>query len=146
MEKTKSKINILNTIKFILIAVGILVILAALFAVIKLKVGARAALRDAKDVQMALETTDVEMYATGKSIYNPQKAFGIEEGVKEKVAEIATVDGKYYVTSYSTARREITGMKYQTGNYIVYYTKKSESIGWDIDYILRVYRFEDKGE
>ena len=146
MDKTNSKVNILNTIKFILIAVGILVILAALFAVIKLKVGARAALRDAKDVQMALETTDVEMYATGKSIYNPQKAFGIEDGVKEKVEEIATVDGKYYVTSYSTARREITGMKYQTGNYIVYYTKKGESIDWDIDYILRVYRFEDKGE
>ena len=146
MDKTNSKVNILNTIKFILIAVGILVILAALFAVIKLKVGARAALREAKDVQMALETTDVEMYAVGKTIYNPQKAYGIEDGVKEKVEEIATVGGKYYVTSYSTARREITGMKYKSGNYIVYYSKKGEGIDWDVDYILRVYRFEDKGE
>jgi hypothetical protein len=146
MDNTKSKFNIVNTVKIILIAIGILMIITALAAFIKLKAGARVALRDAKDVQMALETRDVEMYASGKTIYNPQKAYGIEDGVKEKVEEIAFVEGKYYVTSYNLASREITGFKYRVGNYVVYYNKSNDKVKWDVDYILRVYTFEDKDE
>ncbi len=144
MEQGKSRFKIGDILKIILIIVGILIICAVVFATFKLMIGARAALRDAKDIQMALETADVEMYAASKTVYNPRNKYGIEDGVKEMVEEIVVPDGQYYITSYSTASREITGFKYTVGRYVVYYKKNGKNVEWDVDYVLRVYRLRDK--
>ena len=146
MEQEQSKFNIGKILKVILIVVGILIICTAVFAFFKIMIDAKAALRDAKNVQMSLESADIEMYGKGKSIYDPTKKNGIADGVRGIAEQIYATEGSYTITNYDTSKHEMTGMTFRRGRYVVYYSKKGEKLTWDIDYILRVYSFEDTDE
>lgn len=140
----RGKINLGKAIKFILIAAGLFVIGIAVFTFFKVHSNAKNALRDAKNVYLALYTTDIEYYAQGKTIYDHSQADGLAEGVKEKVKRLADSDGAYIITSYSKRNREITGMQYRSGHYLVTFTKKDGREIWTVDYSLRIYRVTDE--
>ena len=91
----RDRINLGKVIKFILIAVGLFIIGIAVFMFFRIRSNAKDALRDAKNVYLALYTTDIEYYAQGKTIYDHSKPDGMAEGVKEKVEMLADSDGKY---------------------------------------------------
>ncbi|MBR1772954.1 MAG: hypothetical protein IJ749_03560 [Eubacterium sp.] len=143
MGQGQSRLNVGKFLKIILIAVGILIILAAVFAFFKIKVDAKAALRDAKNVQMALRSADIELYGKGKTIYDPTKKNGVADGVKELAGAIYTTEGSYTITAYNTASRDMTGMTFRQGKYVVYYTKHDDQVHWDVDYILNVYSLSE---
>lgn len=142
-SKGTGKLNITGIAKAAGIVLIALIVGASVFFVFKVKIGAREALRDAKNVNMALRSADIEMYGEGKSIYDPSKKNGIANGAKEKADKIFTADGTYSITAYDKARHDLTGMTYRDGKYVVYYEKDGDEIRWDVDYILRVYTFED---
>lgn len=140
----KDRINLGKVIKFILIAVGLFIIGIAVFTFFRIRSNAKDALRDAKNVYLALYTTDIEYYAQGKTIYDHSKPDGMAEGVKEKVEMLADSDGKYIITSYNMKRREVTGMQYRNGHYLVTLTIKDGHEIWTVDYSMRLYRLTDK--
>ena len=140
----RDRINLGKVIKFILIAVGLFIIGIAVFMFFRIRSNAKDALRDAKNVYLALYTTDIEYYAQGKSIYDHSKPDGMAEGVKEKVEMLADSDGKYIITSYNMKRREVTGMQYRSGHYLVTFTKKDGHEIWTVDYSMRLYRMTDE--
>lgn len=140
----KTKLNVGKVLKLILLVIGLLIIFTAVFAFFKVRIDAKTALRDAKDVRMALTSADIEMYAAGKSVFNPTKKNGIEDGAKEKAEQIFISVGDYKITSYDKKNHEITGFQYEVGNYIVTFHKHGEAISWDVDFILRVYSYDDE--
>ena len=146
MEQEKSKINITKIARVILVTVVALIVGLAVFTFFKIRVGAKDALREAKNVRMSLRSADIEMYAAGKSIYNPLRKRGIEEGVKEKVELLFVPSGDYKITSYDSKKHELTGMEYECGNYLVTFGKDGDAISWDVDYILRVYSYDDSDD
>lgn len=146
MVQEKSAFRIGKLIKVILIIIAILIICTAVFAVFKVKIDAKAALRDAKNVRMALQSADIEMYGEGKCIYDPKKKNGIAEGVKEKAEKIYVSDGTYAITSYNKSKHELTGMTFKRGRYTVYYLSNGYEEAWDVDYILRIYSFKGEPE
>ena len=113
VKVVRDRINLGKVIKFILIAVGLFIIGIAVFMFFRIRSNAKDALRDAKNVYLALYTTDIEYYAQGKSIYDHSKADGMAEGVKEKVEMLADSNGKYIITSYNMKRRQVTGVSQQ---------------------------------
>lgn len=140
----KDRINLGKAVKFLLIAVGLFIIGIAVFAFFKVRSNAKDALREAKNVYLALYTTDIEYYAQGKSIYDHSKADGMADGVKEVVDTLADADGKYIITSYNARKREVTGMQYRKGHYLVTFTKKDGHEIWTVDYSMRLYRMTDE--
>ncbi len=144
MDQEQSKISVAKVIKLILIVAGILIICTALFAFFKIKIDAKAALRDAKNVEMALESVDIEMYGQNKTIYDPTKVNGITDGVVEKTELIYKSEGSYSITSYNKSKRELGGMSFRKGRYIVYYKRSNGIESWNVDFIMSVYSFEDE--
>ena len=143
MEQDRVSLLVRKLAKILLIIVIALIVGAAVFAFFKIRVDAKAALRDAKNVRMALRSVDVEMYAMSKTIYNPLEKNGLEKGVKEKADSIFISDGNYSITSYDTSHHELTGLTYRTGNYVVYFSKTGDNIRWSVNYILNVYMFDE---
>ena len=143
MEQDIASLAVRKLGKILLIVLIGLIVGAAVFTFFKIRVDAKAALRDAKNVRMALRSVDVEMYAISKSIYNPLEKNGLEEGVKEKADRIYAADGNYSITSYDNNHHELTGMTYRTGNFVVYFSKTGDNIRWNVNYILNVYTYDE---
>ena len=143
MGLDRSRITIAGVLKILLIVALILFVGITIFIVNKIRIDADSALRNAKNVRMSLRSADIEMYAAGKSIYNPSKKNGLEDGVKTKVEQYAETKGSYCITSYDTKAPELTGMTYRQGSYVVYFSKDGENITWDVNFILNVYHFDE---
>ncbi len=146
MEQNKTRINIAFIARIIFVFLLALIVGLSVFTFFRIRAGAKEALRDAKDIRMSLRSADIEMYAAGKTIYNPAKKDGLEDGVKERVEQLYTPVGEYKITSYSMTKHELTGMQYEVNNYIVTFEKKGEAISWDVDYIMRVYSYDDSDD
>ena len=73
MGLDRSRITIAGVLKILLIVALILFVGITIFIVNKIRIDADSALRNAKNVRMSLRSADIEMYAAGKSIYNPSK-------------------------------------------------------------------------
>ena len=130
-------------LKIVGIILAALIIGAVIFTVFKIRSDAKEVLREAKNTRMALRSADIEMYAKGKSVFNPSNVNGIEDGVDTLVERIFTPGGEYCITGYDPVKHEITGMTYEKGHYFVTFQLKGEAIYWDVDYHFNVYHFDD---
>ncbi len=146
MEHEKTRINIAFLARIILVVIIALIVGLAVFTYFRLHIGGNDALRQAKNVRMSLRAADIEMYGKGKSIYNPGRKNGIEEGVEEKAETIYKPEGKYIITSYDAKKHELTGMVYEIGNYIVTFKMKDSNISWDVDYRLNIYSYDETSD
>ena len=140
-EESRQRIH--KILKITGIIVAALIIGAAVFFVFKLRSEAKDVLREAKNTRMALRSADIEMYAKGKSVFNPANENGIEEGVEPLVEQIFTPQGTYGITGYDAVAHEITGMTYEKGNFFVTFELVDEAISWDVDYRMNVYHYDD---
>ncbi len=129
--------------KVVLIAIVLFIIGGSVFFFFKIKIQAHDVLREAKNVRMALRSADIELYGVGKSVFNPIKANGLEDGAKEKADKIYQPEGTYKISSYDTKEHEITGMSYRYGNYLVTFSKKGDNISWDVHFQLNVYHSDE---
>ena len=143
-DKGGTKFNIANIVRIVLIIAGVLIIGVSVFFFFKVRTESKAALREAKNIRMALRMADIEFYAQEKSVFNPNNYDGLEEGAKAKVEQIVQPEGTYRITSYSTKYHEITGMTYRVGNYNVIFSKEGENISWDVTYLMRIYHFDEE--
>ncbi len=140
-EKEKSKINVSKIVMIILIAVIALVVGAAVFLAFRTYSRAKDALRDAKNIVLALYTTDIEKYGSGGCVYDATARDGLSDGVEESVERLMDPKGTYAITSYSYKKHEVTGLSYRWDNYLVTYVKNGDSVTWDVDYLFNVYNY-----
>lgn len=143
MDSSKGRFTLASVIKVILIVLGVLIICMTLFVIFKVKIDSHSALRNAKNVRMSLQSADIEMYAAGKTIFNPSNKNGLEDGVAQKVETYADPKGVYSITAYDAKKHELTGMTYRQGNYVIYFTKKGEDVTWDMNLILNIAHYEE---
>ena len=138
-----ARLSVRKIAKIFAIVVVAFIVGAAVFLFFMIRANAKAALRNAKNVRVALQSADIEMYGEKKTIYNPYKPNGLEDTVDEKVNELMNVKGTYKITAYDSKNHELTGMTYREGNYIVTFTRKNGKVIWDVDYRMNVYTFDD---
>ena len=144
MDKGGSKINLAAVVRVVLIVLGVMIIVLSAFFFFKVLIESKQALREAKNIRVALRTTDIEMYAHESCIYDPTKPDGLADGVKHTVDELMQPEGKYVVTSYNYKNHELTGFTYRKGRYYVVFSKEGNGITWDVTYLMRVYHFDEE--
>ena len=143
MEREKSTINIGLIFRIALIVVVALIVGFVLVFVIKIQIDGRNALRQAKNVKLALRAADIQMYGKGMSIYDPSEKYGLRDGTEEKVNELYTPQGKYRITSYDSKKHELTGFIYEVGRYTVTYDQDGNKVKWDVDIRYNIYSFRE---
>lgn len=109
----------------------------------KIQYDANSALRNAKNVRMSLQSADIEMYAAGKTIFNPSNKNGLEDGVKQKVEQFGETKGVYSITAYDASKHDLTGLTYRQDNYVVYFSKSGDNVTWDVNFIMNIKHFEE---
>lgn len=144
MKNNTTKINIAGIIRIVLIVIAALLLCLGVFFFFKIRIEAKQTLREAKNVRMALRTTDIEMYAHESCIYDPTKPYGLAEGVKDKVDALMEPEGRYMITAYNYKKHELTGLTYRKGHCYVVFSKEGDSISWDVTYMMRVYHFDEE--
>ena len=109
------------------------------FYVVRAFSGGRIALREAKNIRLAMTSADIEAYAAGTSIYAPERADGLATGTKEKIEFLADINGELRLTSYRKKDRQITGFIYRKSRYMVTFSvdEKGEE-NWKVDYLLPI--------
>jgi hypothetical protein len=135
--KIRKRIRQIRNILFVVLI--ILVIGAPIFFYFNVDSKARSALREAKNVKMALEMVDIEYYSQSSSIYDGTKADGLREGVVEKVYKLLEQDGEIVLQSYSQKKREIKALTYTNSHYeVYYYYDEQEGDQWRVRYFITI--------
>ncbi len=123
--------------------IGVLVLIGlicfALFAWYRLYSGGRLALREAKNIRLAVTAVDIEAYAAGASVYAPDRAEGLAVGVHDKIEYLADINGDFRLTGYDKKNHEVTGMTYRTKRYLVTFFKDTNGKEtWTVDYMFKI--------
>ena len=126
-------------LKFALILAVLVFVLLAGFFVFKVHSDGRIALREAKNIRMALTTADIEMYGVGKSIYAPETHNGLTESAMAAVEKYAGVSDGVTLLSYDRESREVRMFTYKTDHYLVTYILTDTGEEWFVDYLWRIF-------
>ncbi|MCR4642550.1 MAG: hypothetical protein K5697_11045 [Lachnospiraceae bacterium] len=126
-------------LRVILTGLLVLVALAAGFFVFRMHSEGRIALREAKNVKLALMTADIEAYGAGTTIYAPEKSDGLAGGVMEKVEKYAGVSEGVTLLEYDRKTREIRQFTCKSPHYLVSYSYDGSEELWTVDYLWRIF-------
>ncbi len=102
------------------------------FAQIRIASDGRLALREAKNIRLAAAAVDIEAYAAGQSIYAPERAEGLAQGVRERMERLVDINGVIRLTGYDKATRKITGFTYRTEEYLVVLFEEDGEEHWQV--------------
>ena len=139
----KERISFVRILKAFLIIAGVLIICASVFLWFYIRTNAKLALRDAKNVYMALNTVEIEYYAQGKSIYDPTRYNGLADGVLQKVKTQVDNEGTYRILSYDEKKHQILVLQYKMGFYEINFYYSEQQTVWEVNYLMKIYRLED---
>lgn len=117
---------------------------AAAFTYFFITTEARLALREAKNVKLALDMLNIEYYGIGKSVYDPSKQDGLSANVEKQVAGIVDQTGRIEIRSYDPGEHEILHMIYETDRFRVIYRSDEEGDGWRVECLATIFDYSDK--
>lgn len=111
-----------------ILAIGL--VLIALAAVVwfytTATVASQKALRNAKDLRMAMKMMSIEQYSSGGSIFDPKQSDGLIQGGGERLAALSDAPGTVTLTGWDQNAGEPLSFTYKEGNYIVMFRKNAE--------------------
>lgn len=135
--------NRIRTVVILLLAA--LVIGGAAFTYFHITTEARMALREGKNVKLALDMLDIEYYGENTSVYDPAGQDGLKSGVEERVYGIAEQSGRMEILSYDRAEHKILYMVYETGPYrVLYQYDATDGDRWKVEYLITIFDYSDK--
>ncbi len=123
----------------VLILIIVIMLSVGGFVLFRITTGGRLALREAKNIRLAMMAVDIEAYASGKSIYAPERADGLAAGSLEKIAVFADINGDIKLNDYNRMMRAVTGLSYKKDRYLVtFYVDEKGVENWKVDYMVRI--------
>ena len=139
----KNKKQIIRTV--LIIGLIVFVIGIAAFTYFRITTEGRLALRKGKNVKLALDMLDIEFYREKKTVYNPNRPDGLEQGVRERLNDIVGDDGRFNIVSYDRNKRRIEYMIYEEENYrVIYRYDEDDGDIWKVEYIVTIFDYSDK--
>ena len=118
---------------YIVVIAALVVVAVFVFRQFKIYSNARLKLREAKNIKITLEMLNTEYYAAGMSIYDEKADGNLRKGALAYVEKIqGELKGTVKLTGYNSSKREITGLEYETEEYIVRYYTKDEGDVWQV--------------
>ncbi len=142
LEQDKKGALIRRICILVIAIIGIIVISILAFRSFKLYSEARRALREAKNIKMALEIADLEYYSVDMSIYDETADGNLRKGARDYVDRIQdNPEGFIRLTGYDSKQRKITGLEYELEKYIVRYTFIDDDEGWRVFQIKEIFDY-----
>ena len=136
------KAFIRRILTYIAVIIILVIVVSVVFRQFHIYSNARLALREAKNVKMSLEMINLEYYAAGISIYDDTAEGNLKKGAKAYVEKIqGNIDGLIRLTGYDSAKRLITGLEYETNEYIVRFTRHNEEETWTVSLIKELLKY-----
>lgn len=127
------KINGWKYATVILTAILAALILLTWSMLVRWRMEAHNALREARNAWMALRMTSVEYYGLGTSMYDAGRRSGLVEAAEKQVREIAEFTGDVSVLKNDKITQVPTEMLYHEGAYMVYYYLGNDSSrNWEV--------------
>ena len=128
-------------------AIGLVVLLCgfAVWFYLTAAVASKKALREAKDVRLAMKMLAIESYSSGKSIYDPKSPDGLTEGGAQRLRQLSEADGEIILTGWDAKESDAISFRYIKGNYVVHFQKSGDDgeASWEVYLQLRVTDFGD---
>jgi hypothetical protein len=130
----------MHQIKIILLVIiALLLIGVPIFACFSIGSGAHIALREAKNVKLAIQMLDIEYYGQGQSVYDASKPNGLRKGAEEEIQTLLEHDGEIVLQEYDKKNRAICAFTYKNEHYeAVYRYDEAKGDEWQIYYYLKV--------
>lgn len=117
---------------------------AVAFSYFHVTTQARLTCRRGKNVKLALDMLDIELYAEKKTVYDAKKPGGIATGIVDRVYGIVEQEGEIQIFSYDQQKRKITGLLYEEDKYRVIYRYDPEKGDcWRVDYLINLLDYSD---
>lgn len=129
MENSKKarKINGWKYATVILAGILVLVMTLALTIMVRWRTEAHMALRQARNIWMALRMTGIEYYGMGDNMYDSRRLSGLKKEAEQQVRELTEFEGSVSVLKSEGDIQVPTEMIYQEGPYMVYYYQGEDS-------------------
>ena len=125
----------------IVFAAALVILLGiAVYSYASLSAASKQALREAKDVRMAMKLAAIESYADSVSFYMPTASDGLQEGAADKIKRLSKREGTVTLTAWDSKKNDPLSFTYRIGHYVVYFAKDTETDEdrWEVYYNLRV--------
>lgn len=129
----------IRIIIYVLILAALVAACYLIFNVFRTNSNARIALREAKNIKISLEMADMELSATGLTIYDETADGNVRKGALSFVNRMqGNPEGRIRLNGYDSSKRKITGYEYEIGDYIVRYKLTSDGDSWGVYMIKEV--------
>ena len=124
-------------------AIIVAVVLCVVFLWFRINSGVRQAMREAKDVRIAMKMKAVEQYGLGGVMFEPAARNGMAKGMEEDILKLADAEGTIVLQAWDSENNEPSAFTYQKDRYIIIFkVKDNGSPIWDGYYTLKLLEYE----
>ena len=137
----KYQMSVMTTL--ITAAVIVVVILCVVFFGLGINSGVRQAMREAKDVRIAMKMKAIEQYGLGGTMYQPMSKNGMAKGLEKEILDMAEADGEIILHAWDTENNEPASFTFYKDRYIVTFRQSDDgSPVWSGYYSLKLLEYE----
>ena len=124
-------------------ALIVAVILCVVFFWFRINSGTRQAMREARDIRIAMKMKAIEQYGLGGVLYQPTSRNGMAPGMEEEILEMSEADGEIVLQAWDTENNEPAAFTFQKDRYIIIFKEKDDgSAIWDGFYTLKLLEYD----
>ena len=124
-------------------AIIVAVILCVVFFWFRINSGVRQAMREAKDIRIAMKMKAIEQYGLGGVLYNSVARNGMADGMEDEILNMADADGDIVLQAWDVEKNEPSAFTFQKDRYIIIFKEDSDgSAIWNGYYTLKLLEYE----
>lgn len=124
-------------------AIIVAVILCVVFFWFRINSGTRQAMREAKDIRIAMKMKAVEQYGLGGTLFQPAVRNGMAKDMEEEILKMAEADGDIELQAWDSENNEPAAFTFYKDRYIIIFKTDSDgSPVWTGYYTLKLLEYE----
>ena len=118
-------------------------ILCIVFFWLRINSGTRGAMREARDIRIAMKMKAIEQYGLGGTLYQAASRNGMAKGMEEDILKMADADGNIVLQAWDSVNNEPSAFTFQKDRYIIVFKQDEDgSAIWDGYYTLKLLEYE----
>ena len=103
----------------------------------------RGAMREARDIRIAMKMKAIEQYGLGGTLYQATARNGMAKGMEEDILKMAEADGSIVLQAWDSDNNEPAAFTFQKDRYIIIFKESEDgSAIWDGYYTLKLLEYE----
>lgn len=127
----------------VIAAIVVAAILSVVYFWFRINSETRDAMRQARDIRIAMKMKAIEQYGLGGKLYQPTARNGMADGMEEDILKMADAEGDIVLQAWDSDNNEPAAFTFQKDRYIINFKEKEDgSAIWDGYYTLKLLEYE----